>query len=145
MSQSKTKKIIHVSAAALLDDVGRILLAQRPEGRSLAGLWEFPGGKIEQGETPVQALVRELEEELDIKISHNDLIPLTFVSHDYAEFHLFMPLFTCSLWKGTINPTEGQAVAWVAANDLADYPMPEADIPLIPHIQRFVQHVYKGR
>jgi 8-oxo-dGTP diphosphatase len=121
-----------VSAVALIDADGRVLLAQRPEGKTLAGLWEFPGGKVEPGETPEQALIRELHEELGIDTWASCLAPLTFASHDYGNFHLLMPLFACRRWQGTPRPNEGQKLAWVRARDLKDYPMPPADLPLIP-------------
>jgi len=125
-------KTLLVSAVALVDADGRILLAQRPEGKSLAGLWEFPGGKVEAGETPEAALIRELQEELDINTWQSCLAPLTFASHSYEDFHLLMPLFACRRWEGTPQPREGQTLKWVHARDLRDYPMPPADIPLIP-------------
>jgi 8-oxo-dGTP diphosphatase len=125
-------KVILVSAVALIDVDGRILLAQRPEGKSMAGLWEFPGGKVEQGETPEAALIRELEEELGINTWASCLAPLTFASHAYDDFHLLMPLFACRKWEGTPRPQENQTLKWVFAKDLRDYPMPPADIPLIP-------------
>ena len=125
-------KIVLVSAVALIDPDGRVLLAQRPEGKSLAGLWEFPGGKVEPGETPEAALIRELKEELDIDTWSSCLAPLTFASHSYPEFHLLMPLFACRRWQGTVRGTEGQKLAWVKPNQLRDYPMPPADLPLIP-------------
>lgn len=121
-----------MSAVALIDVDGRILLAQRPEGKSMAGLWEFPGGKVEQGETPEAALIRELEEELGINTWASCLAPLTFASHAYDDFHLLMPLFACRKWEGTPRPQENQTLKWVFAKDLRDYPMPPADIPLIP-------------
>ncbi|GAB4270647.1 MAG: (deoxy)nucleoside triphosphate pyrophosphohydrolase [Pararhodobacter sp.] len=125
-------KIVLVSAVALIDADGRILLAQRPEGKSMAGLWEFPGGKVEPGETPEAALIRELHEELGIETWSSCLAPLTFASHAYPDFHLLMPLFACRRWEGTITPREGQTLRWVHARQLRDYPMPPADIPLIP-------------
>ena len=123
--------IVLVSAVALIDSDGRVLLAQRPEGKSMAGLWEFPGGKIEPNETPEAALVRELSEELDIKTWNSCLAPLTFASHSYDDFHLLMPLFACRKWDGIVKPKEGQNLKWVEAKALKDYPMPAADIPLI--------------
>ena len=125
-------KIVLVAAVALLDKAGRVLLAQRPEGKSLAGLWEFPGGKVEPGESPETALIRELHEELGIETWSSCLAPLTFASHAYADFHLLMPLFACRRWQGIPHPHEGQKLAWVRAAELGDYPMPPADIPLIP-------------
>jgi len=120
-----------VSAVALIDVDGRVLLAQRPEGKSMAGLWEFPGGKVEPGETPEVALIRELQEELGINTWMSCLAPLSFASHSYDEFHLLMPLFACRKWEGTPVPREGQALEWVHAKNLRDYKMPPADIPLI--------------
>jgi 8-oxo-dGTP diphosphatase len=125
-------KIVLVSAVALIDADGRVLLAQRPEGKSMAGLWEFPGGKVEDGETPEAALIRELKEELGIDTWQSCLAPLTFASHAYAGFHLLMPLFACRKWQGTATPREGQVLAWVRPAALRDYPMPPADLPLIP-------------
>ena len=125
-------KTVLVSAVALIDVDGRVLLAQRPEGKSMAGLWEFPGGKVESGETPEVALIRELQEELGIDTWQSCLAPLTFASHSYEDFHLLMPLFACRKWKGTPSPQEGQNLKWVRANQLRNYPMPAADIPLIP-------------
>ncbi len=125
-------KTLLVSAVALIDADGRVLLAQRPQGKSMAGLWEFPGGKIEAGETPEVALIRELHEELGIDTWESCLAPLTFASHSYDDFHLLMPLFACRKWKGTPHPQEGQTLKWVRANKLREYPMPPADVPLIP-------------
>ncbi len=125
-------RLLLVTAVALIDMDGRILLAQRPEGKSLAGLWEFPGGKVEAGETPEAALIRELREELGIDTKESCLAPLTFASHSYDDFHLLMPLFACRRWQGIPTPREGQTLAWVRASDLRNYPMPPADIPLIP-------------
>ncbi|MEI6800940.1 MAG: 8-oxo-dGTP diphosphatase MutT [Pseudomonadota bacterium] len=125
-------KIVLVAAVALIDADGRVLLAQRPEGKSLAGLWEFPGGKVESGETPEAALIRGLKEEMGIGTWQSCLAPLTFASHSYADFHLLMPLFACRRWEGTPQGQEGQTLAWVRPNALKDYPMPPADIPLIP-------------
>ncbi|MEP2642591.1 8-oxo-dGTP diphosphatase MutT [Roseobacter sp.] len=124
-------KLVLVSAVALIDVDGRVLLAQRPEGKSMAGLWEFPGGKIEPGETPEAALVRELQEELGINTWQSCLAPLTFASHSYDNFHLLMPLFACRKWEGTPIPKENQQLKWVKPAALKDYPMPKADIPLI--------------
>lgn len=124
-----------VVACALIDADDRILLAQRPEGKTMAGLWEFPGGKIDPGETPEAALIRELREELNIETKVACLAPLTFASHAYDEFHLLMPLYICRRWWGIVQPREGQALKWVRANALRDYPMPEADLPLIPALQ----------
>jgi 8-oxo-dGTP diphosphatase len=124
-------KIVLVSAVALIDPDGRVLLAQRPEGKSMAGLWEFPGGKVEPAETPEAALIRELKEELGIDTWQSCLAPLTFASHAYPEFHLLMPLFVCRRWQGTATPHEGQALAWVRPGSLRDYPMPPADLPLV--------------
>ena len=127
-----TKKVVLVSAVALIDPDGRVLLAQRPEGKSMAGLWEFPGGKVEAGETPEEALIRELHEELGIDTWSSCLAPPTFASHAYEDFHLLMPLFACRRWNGTPQSKEGQALKWVKAQDLKNFPMPPADIPLIP-------------
>lgn len=123
-------KVVYVVAAALIDPEGKILLAQRPEGKAMAGLWEFPGGKIEPGERPEQALTRELTEELSITVSECDLNPLTFASHTYEKFHLFMPLYSIQKWRGTPLPNEGQQLAWVTPDELHNYPAPAADIPL---------------
>ena len=125
-------KILLVSAVALLDPDNRVLLAQRPEGKSLAGLCEFPGGKVETGETPEACLIRELKEELGIDTQASCLAPLAFASHSYEEFHLLMPLFVCRRWEGIVTPREGQRLSWVAPQRLKDYPMPPADRPLIP-------------
>ena len=125
-------KIVLVSAVALIDADGRVLLAQRPEGKSMTGLWEFPGGKVEPGETPEAALIRELKEELGIDTWQSCLAPLTFASHAYPEFHLLMPLFACRRWQGAATPREGQTLAWVRPAALRDYPMPPADLPLLP-------------
>ncbi|WP_406647376.1 8-oxo-dGTP diphosphatase MutT [Aliisedimentitalea scapharcae] len=125
-------KTLLVSAVALIDVDGRVLLAQRPEGKSMAGLWEFPGGKVEAGETPEAALIRELHEELGIDTWASCLAPLTFASHSYDDFHLLMPLFACRKWQGIPVAQEGQTLRWVRTNELCNYPMPPADIPLIP-------------
>jgi 8-oxo-dGTP diphosphatase len=121
---------IVVVACVLLGPDGSVLLARRPEGRELAGLWEFPGGKIEPGEQPEEALVRELEEELGVRVKHENLVPLTFVSHSYREFHLLMPLYLCEAWEGNVAAEEGQELAWVRPDQLVDYAMPPADEPL---------------
>lgn len=125
-------KLVLVSAVALIDPDGRVLLAQRPKGKAMAGLWEFPGGKVETEELPEAALMRELKEELGIETWNSCLAPLTFASHSYDDFHLLMPLYVCRKWEGTPLPKEGQKLAWVRPTDLSKYPMPEADIPLIP-------------
>lgn len=125
-------RIVLVSAVALIDVDGRVLLAQRPEGKSLAGLWEFPGGKVEPGESPEAALIRELHEELGIETWKSCLAPLTFASHAYDDFHLLMPLFACRKWEGTPRGREGQVLKWARVTELRDYPMPPADEPLIP-------------
>jgi 8-oxo-dGTP diphosphatase len=127
--------ILLVAACALIDADGRILLAQRPEGKSLAGLWEFPGGKVERGETPEETLVRELDEELGIATRIACLAPLTFASHTYPTFHLLMPLYICRRYEGIPVGREGQAIKWVRPQALRDYPMPPADEPLIPFLQ----------
>jgi 8-oxo-dGTP diphosphatase len=124
-------RVVLVAAVALIDADGRILLAQRPEGKVMAGLWEFPGGKVEPGETPEAALIRELAEELGIDVHASCLGPFTFASHTYADFHLLMPLYVCRKWQGIVVPREGQSLAWVRPARLADYPMPPADKPLI--------------
>ncbi|CAM3384516.1 (deoxy)nucleoside triphosphate pyrophosphohydrolase [Paracoccus nototheniae] len=131
-------KIVLVAAAALIDPDGRVLLAQRPEGKAMAGLWEFPGGKIEPDETPEAALIRELDEELGIQTWNSCLAPIGFASHAYESFHLLMPLFACRKWSGIVQPQENQQLAWVRATDLRNYPMPEADIPLIPTLQMWL-------
>ncbi len=122
--------ILLVVACALVDDDGRVLIARRPEGRSMAGLWEFPGGKIEPGERPEDALIRELGEELGIDVSESCLAPLTFASHTYEAFHLLMPLYVCRRWEGELEARENQQLAWVRPNRMADYEMPPADEPL---------------
>ncbi|HVD75216.1 MAG TPA: 8-oxo-dGTP diphosphatase MutT [Xanthobacteraceae bacterium] len=127
-------KLLTVAACALVDTDGRVLLAQRPAGKLMAGLWEFPGGKVEAGERPEQTLIRELKEELGILVNEACLAPLTFASHSYPDFHLLMPLFVCRRWEGTPMALEGQQLAWVRVNRLRDYPMPPADEPLVSHL-----------
>lgn len=129
------KPLVFVAAVALIDPDGRVLIAQRPPGKSMAGLWEFPGGKLDPGETPEQALVRELAEELGIDTRESCLAPLAFASHSYDDFHLLMPLFVCRIWKGTVTAQEGQALKWVRPARLGDYPMPEADVPLVAQLR----------
>jgi 8-oxo-dGTP diphosphatase len=127
-------KLVLVAACALIDPDGRVLIAERPAGRPMAGLWEFPGGKVEAGERPEETLIRELQEELGIVVNGACLAPLTFASHAYADFHLLMPLFVCRRWEGIVRAREGQRLAWVQPNRLRDYPMPPADVPLISHL-----------
>ena len=127
-------KVVLVVACALVDVDGRVLIAQRPAGKPMAGLWEFPGGKVEEGERPEDTLIRELQEELGIIVREPCLAPLTFASHSYDAFHLLMPLYICRRWEGDVIARESQQLAWVRANKLRDYPMPAADIPLIPHL-----------
>ncbi len=127
-----SKRLLLVAACALVDADGRVLISQRPAGKALAGLWEFPGGKLEPGERPEETLIRELREELGIEVEEACLAPLTFASHSYEDFTLLMPLWVCRRWKGTAVGREGQALKWVAPNRLRDYPMPPADEPLIP-------------
>ncbi|MBL8905245.1 MAG: 8-oxo-dGTP diphosphatase MutT [Rhizobiales bacterium] len=127
-------RIVLVAAVALIDADGRVLIARRPEGKAMAGLWEFPGGKVEAGERPETALLRELKEELGINVSEACLAPLTFASHSYPDFHLLMPLYACRRWQGTVTAREKQELAWVKPLKLRDYPMPPADLPLIPHL-----------
>jgi 8-oxo-dGTP diphosphatase len=127
-------KLTLVVACALVDADSRVLIAQRPEGKTLAGLWEFPGGKLDAGERPEDALIRELHEELGITVKEACLAPLTFASHAYPDFHLLMPLYVCRRWEGEVTGREGQNLAWVRPSKLYDYPMPPADLPLIPHL-----------
>jgi 8-oxo-dGTP diphosphatase len=133
----EAKPLVLVAAAALVRDDGRILLAQRPEGKPMAGLWEFPGGKVEGGERLETALVRELREELAIEVEETDLVPFTFASHRYDRFDLLMPLFLCRRWQGDVVGSEGQQLAWVAPSELRLYPAPEADIPLFARIEEW--------
>lgn len=123
--------LLLVSAVALIDSVGRILLGRRPSDKPMPGLWEFPGGKINLGETPEEALIRELREELAIDTKESCLAPIAFASHRYDKFHLLMPLFVCRVWEGIPQPIEGQELAWVTVGDMRNYPMPPADIPLV--------------
>jgi len=132
------KPILLVAAVALIDVDGRVLLARRPEGKAMAGLWEFPGGKLRPGELPEQALIRELREELDIETRDSCLAPFAFASHGYEDFHLLMPLYLCRVWQGTMRPLEGQELAWVRPPRLADYPMPPADAPLVALLRDFL-------
>lgn len=125
-------KLVLVVAVALVDVDRRVLIAERPQGKALAGLWEFPGGKVDVGERPEVALIRELDEELGIKVKEDCLAPLTFASHAYPDFHLLMPLYVCRRWEGFVQAREGQALKWVRPRDLRAYPMPPADAPLIP-------------
>lgn len=135
MAESGPKPVLYVAACALLDADGRILIAQRPEGKPMAGLWEFPGGKIEPGETPEQAVVRELREELSVEPCERCLHPFAFVSHAYPDFHIVMPLFLCRTWDGYPQPNEGQTLAWVRKEKLRDYRMPAADLPLAAELR----------
>lgn len=134
MSEAKSRRILLVAACALVDADGRVLLAQRPEGKQLAGLWEFPGGKVEPGETPEETLIRELQEEIGVTTKADCLAPLTFASHTYDDFHLLMPLYVCRRFEGVARGLEGQALKWVRPKDMRDYPMPPADEPLIPFL-----------
>ena len=132
------RSIILVAAAALLDRNDRVLISRRPQGKPMAGLWEFPGGKVDDGETPEAALIRELDEELGIHVSEGCLTPLTFASHGYDEFHLLMPLYVCQKWDGTVTPCEGQQLKWVHPASLGDYDMPPADKPLVAVVQNLL-------
>ena len=137
-----TKPLVIVVAAALINQDRKVLFAERPEGKIMSGLWEFPGGKVELGETPEQALVREMFEELNIVIDPKDLEPLTFASHEYDTFHMLMPLYVCKAWKGELLGREGQRFEWDAMNELKNYPMPPADLPLIERIVDFLEHLF---
>ncbi|WP_227421742.1 8-oxo-dGTP diphosphatase MutT [Pacificispira spongiicola] len=135
---AKPVDIVLVVAVALIDADGRVLIAKRPEGKKLGGLWEFPGGKVDPGETPEHALIRELQEELGIDTRTSCLAPIGFASHAYDDFHLLMPLYVCRVWQGTPSSMEGQELAWVRPNRLGDYPMPPADIPLVAQLRDWV-------
>jgi len=132
------KPMLFVAAAALVDSEGRVLICQRPKGKQLAGLWEFPGGKVEPGETPEECLIRELDEELGIKVTHACLAPFVFASHGYESFHLMMPLYLVRRWEGFVTAKEHEAVAWVKPAKLADYPMPPADAPLVAWLRDLI-------
>ena len=135
MPKQDAKPLLLVAACALVDADGRVLIARRPPGKSMAGLWEFPGGKVEQGEVPEATVIRELSEELGIDVTAACLAPLTFASHSYDDFHLVMPLYVCRRWHGRVTPREGQELAWVRPVRLVDYPMPPADEPLVAHLR----------
>jgi 8-oxo-dGTP diphosphatase len=137
-SRSAGLPVVLVAAVALIDADGRVLLAQRPEGKSMAGLWEFPGGKVAEGETPEACAVRELAEELGIDITESCLAPLAFASHAYEDFHLLMPLFACRVWKGQVTPLEGQVLKWARLADMRNLPMPPADEPLVALLREFL-------
>lgn len=132
------KPLVFVAAVALIDADGRVLLARRPQGKEMAGLWEFPGGKIHDGETPEAALVRELKEELDVDVSASCLAPFTFASHAYDAFHLVMPLYVCRIWEGTVTPREGQELVWVRPSAMDGYAMPPADAPLVAMLRDYL-------
>ncbi len=134
-------KVVLVAACALIDSDNRVLLARRPVGKPMEGLWEFPGGKVESGETPEATLIRELQEELGIAVKADCLAPLTFASHDYETFHLLMPLYVCRRWEGIVSAKERQELAWVKPQKLCDYPMPPADLPLIPALIELIPQV----
>ena len=131
-------KLLFVAAAALVDVDGRVLICKRPAGKALAGLWEFPGGKVESGETPEQCLIRELDEELGITVAHACLAPFVFASHGYDSFHLIMPLYLCRRWEGVVTAREHEAIAWVRPNRMSDYPMPPADAPLVAWLRDLI-------
>ena len=130
--------LLLVAACAVIDPDGRVLIAQRPPGKAMAGLWEFPGGKVEKGERPEDTIIRELREELGIVVRETCLAPFVFASHSYEAFHLLMPLFLCRRWEGTLAPQEAQAIKWVRPRDLPAYPMPAADLPLIPLLRDLI-------
>ncbi|HLK26828.1 MAG TPA: (deoxy)nucleoside triphosphate pyrophosphohydrolase [Caulobacteraceae bacterium] len=132
------KPLVLVAAAALIDVDGRVLVCKRPQGKQLAGLWEFPGGKVEEGETPEACLIRELREELGINVVQACLAPFVFTSHGYDSFHLLMPLYLCRRWTGLVEAKEHEALAWVRPNNLSDYPMPPADAPLVAWLRDLV-------
>jgi 8-oxo-dGTP diphosphatase len=131
-------KTVLVAACALIDADERVLIAERPPGKAMAGLWEFPGGKVEAGERPEESLIRELNEELGIVVNEACLAPLTFASHRYPDFHLLMPLYVCRRWDGIVTPREGQRLTWVKPNQLRNYPMPPADEPLVAHLMALI-------
>jgi 8-oxo-dGTP diphosphatase len=135
---SSAKPVVLVAAVAMIDEAGRVLLAERPAGKSMAGLWEFPGGKVEVGETPEDAVIREIREELGVELCRDCLAPFNFASHAYEKFHLLMPVFVCRTWEGEIRPREGQRVAFVRGRELQKYPLPPADLPLIPWLYDFL-------
>ncbi len=138
MGEREKRSIVIVAACVLVNEAGALLIAKRPPGRPLAGLWEFPGGKVEQGEQPEDAVIRELREELGIEIARVDLEPLTFASHAYPDFYLLMPLYRCARWRGAVVALEGQELRWVCAEDLVDYDMPPADEPLKAALRKLV-------
>ena len=135
MSQQTPLKLVLVAACALIDADGRVLLAQRPEGKTMAGMWEFPGGKVEAGERPEETLIRELKEELDIDVKEACLAPFAFASHSYEDFHLLMPLYLCRRWDGVVAPREGQQLNWVRPREMGKYSMPPADMPLVSQLR----------
>ena len=135
---AETKPMLFVAAAALIDTDGRVLICKRPQGKQLAGLWEFPGGKVEPGESPEQCLIRELDEELGIQVSHACLAPFVFASHAYESFHLLMPLFLIRRWEGIVRAREHKALAWVKPRDMDAYPMPPADAPLVAWLRDLI-------
>jgi 8-oxo-dGTP diphosphatase len=138
MTEENASRLVLVAACALVDADGRVLIGQRPPGKQLAGLWEFPGGKVEAGETPEAALIRELKEELDIEVTQACLAPFVFASHAYEDFHLLMPLFLCRRWQGFVRQIEHSALAWVRPDRMNDYPMPPADAPLSAYLRDFL-------